>query len=198
MTKAEMHQNEFRNSFNVHDDLKEFTYEELVEVTQLDRLPWTAMVINVSGNLNVSNIIRTSHILGAERVIIYGKPGYDSRGCVGADKYIEILKIEDTTSLNDVCNQFGLYAIFCETGGQSYRDFIWPGWYKGIQKIPYIRNRTPCIIVGSESSGLDPELIRSVNERMVVSIPQRGVLRSMNVSSAFAIIASHITGEIWS
>ena len=48
--------------------------------------------------------------------------------------------------------------------------------------------------MGNEGLGIPKDLIEKTRlfDPLVVSIPQRGVIRSLNVSTAFAIVASHM------
>lgn len=47
---------------------------------------------------------------------------------------------------------------------------------------------TPCIIVGSESYGIPDALIKMFPHAPMLSIPQVGIMKSLNVAAAAAIV----------
>jgi tRNA G18 (ribose-2'-O)-methylase SpoU len=83
--------------YNVHDHLKHLNVEDLVQFSQNDRLPWHTMCINVTGDLNVGTMIRTSHCMGASSVLIFGRQKIDNRSLVGSANYIKVERIRSKT-----------------------------------------------------------------------------------------------------
>jgi tRNA G18 (ribose-2'-O)-methylase SpoU len=55
---------------NVHSHLQHLSVPELQELSCNDRLPWHLLCLNLTGNLNIGTMIRTSHLLGAKSAII--------------------------------------------------------------------------------------------------------------------------------
>eukprot|EP00919_Chromeraceae_sp_WS-2016_P009629 GHVR01022615.1.p1 GENE.GHVR01022615.1~~GHVR01022615.1.p1 ORF type:complete len:121 (+),score=15.52 GHVR01022615.1:61-423(+) len=47
------------------------------------RLPYDVAVLNVTGDLTLGSVLRTSVVLGARRVISFGRKKFDSRSSVG-------------------------------------------------------------------------------------------------------------------
>jgi tRNA G18 (ribose-2'-O)-methylase SpoU len=170
------------NHFNVQDKFKNNTVEENKSICNADRLPFSVGVVNVAGDLNIGMMIRSASLLGATNFLIFGRKKYDKRSTVGADNYINIqhfvydaLQNPDQL-LNDLQGLENTYSIvLCEQGGVNIRHNF--GW-RNIKKHPLF-------LFGSESHGL-PEVI--LNRYPKVSIPQRGVLRSFNVSASMNII----------
>lgn len=163
--------------FNVHDYLQNMTVEQLQEVQRKEALPYAVAAINVAGDLNISNMLRSAVVFGASKFILVGKKRFDRRGCVGAQNYIEIEHHEDTLqALKEIMIHY--QPVFIEQNGEDIacKDFY--GWHKN-----------PCLIFGSESSGLPEQYleIAKAENIPVVSIAQIGIIRSLNVASASAI-----------
>lgn len=202
MTKAELLEQEISSTWNITDDLKGKSYDEIWKEVQRDRLDFSVMVINVSGNLNVGNILRTSVGLGAKRFIIFGKSGYDHRSTVGAHNYFPVgvfptgpIDSEDATvAFRCIINDNHLLPIFLETGGEPYKNMDWK-WWSLWRAFNY--GLEPCIVVGSESTGIPQNILNALNYKVHVSIPMRRPLRSLNVSSAFAIFTSYFVSEVF-
>ena len=74
------------SNFNVHDHLKTHTVEELKALTLQHEFPFWVLCLNILGDLNFSTVVRSAHLLGAERVVAYGRRKIDTRGMVGAGK----------------------------------------------------------------------------------------------------------------
>jgi len=185
--------------FNVHDHLKGMSLEELKAVSEADRLPWHTLCLNVTGDLNVGTMIRTSHCLGARSVIIFGRQKIDNRSLVGAANYIRVERaraIDENLELDpeifvDLLSARNLTPIFVESGGIPLPRINWKLRLGEMAR----RGTEPCLVMGNETDGIPPhilDLLRLFPNSFVTSIPQRGVIRSMNVAVAHSIVSSHL------
>ncbi len=180
--------------YNVHDQYKGKSIEELQEIVTNDRLPFSVMCLNITGSLNIGTIIRSAHALGAERVFVVGRKCFDGRSMVGSHNYFPVIKIDalnDDGSINtqkifSILEEYNMQQICVETNAVSYLKFPWNTYYHNRGHL--------CLIMGNEGLGI-PEEIISISP--CVSIPQKGVIRSINVSSAFSIVCSHMANTIW-
>ncbi len=173
---------------NVHNDLKGMTQDELRDCVSRDRFPFDVFVINLTGDLNIGTIIRSAILHGAEKVWIFGRRKYDKRGAVGAYNYIDVESIFgfensntikfDAKKFKQVIEENNLFPVFVEQGGTVLQDFDWNLDTSG-KKL--------ALVLGNETNGI-PDDFMDV-ESTIVSIPQRGVIRSFNVSSAMNIVA---------
>jgi tRNA G18 (ribose-2'-O)-methylase SpoU len=168
------------HEFNVRDELKGLPIEKIREAQPKNG--FSVCVLNLTGSLNVGNIIRTSVIYGADCVYIGGRHRYDRRSTVGCNEYIDIKYLEhmidpETLDYQKIINDIvgdGYIPIFGETGGNHVlNSFTWPN--------------KPCIVMGSEGTGLPKCLIKKYKNN-IVEIPMLGVTRSLNVSNAAAIM----------
>jgi tRNA G18 (ribose-2'-O)-methylase SpoU len=187
------------SSLNVHDNVKHLSIPELQELSQLDRLPWHTMCLNLTGDLNVGTVVRTSHIMGATSAIIVGRAKMDRRSLVGASNYIKLERIStllennelDIAAIAKILSDRNLTPVFCECGGTPLNTVNWK-----LRLSEMFRLGThPCLVMGNETGGLPANIIDLINyfpNSFVVSIPQRGVIRSLNVSVAHSMIAGHM------
>jgi len=175
----------FDNGFNVLDELKDKTLEELQEIQKSRQKNFAVACINVDGDLNISNLIRSAVIFGANAFYIIGKKKFDRRGCVGAQNYIDIKYIEydpkydaPEKALELLLEQYTLVALEQDSRSMnlSHVDSMIPGI---------------CLLLGSEGKGLPKDILDAVD--FTVEIPQVGIMRSLNVSSAGAIAMYEIS-----
>jgi tRNA G18 (ribose-2'-O)-methylase SpoU len=177
--------------YNVGDLYKDHTLEQNRAICQVDRLPFSVGMINVTGELNVGMALRSASLLGAENFYIFGRRKFDSRSTVGAENYINVKQIvfDDPIHADEellvYLQKLHIHhhdVVICEHGGAQLGTFSW----NDIGVYP-TKNHTPLFLFGSESHGV-PQIISDERAFTKVSIGQRGVLRSFNVSAAMAIV----------
>lgn len=182
--------------FNVRDEFKSNSVEHNKKICKAESFPFSVGVINVTGCLNIGMMIRSASLLGAENFYIFGRNKFDKRSTVGAENYINIVQyvfddpihadLQIATKLKELEKELGYSTILCDTGGVELgKDTSWKLY----------RYSHPLFIFGSESHGI-PEAV-SNNFKVKVSIPQRGVLRSFNVSAAMNIVCWDYLKEIY-
>jgi len=181
--------------FNVKDEYKNNTVEQNQFVCHLDRLPFSVGCINLTGELNVGTMIRTASLLGAENFYIFGRKKFDKRSTVGAEKYIHIVQSTYDDPLNadqqilEDLRKLPHTIVVCEQGGVTL------GTEDANILYLSVKNSHPLFLFGSESNGIPQLILDQMDssgypdyEFPRISIPQRGVLRSFNVSAAMAIV----------
>lgn len=191
------------SSRNVHDHLKHLDVPELQILSSQDRLPWHTMCLNVTGDLNVGTIIRTSHCMGASSVIVFGRQKIDNRSLVGAANYIKVEKVPalddnleyDPQAFVDALVSRNLVPVFVECGGHPAHDAPWATWIDAMTR----RGQQLCLVMGNESGGIPPEILATGSlfaNSHVVSVPQRGVIRSLNVAVAHSMVSGFLCSSM--
>lgn len=189
MEKKDIIQEAVRNNFNVSDEYKHLSVEELRVKCDNDRLPISICLLNVTGDLNVGVSIRTALNLGAKRVFIIGHKKYDKRSCVGAHNYIDIVKVKATDKFSldispeiffDTMYQYNMHPIAIEQGGMDIRTFL-----DNTSLSKFGSGKEMCFIFGNEGMGIPNNILEGIED--IISIPQLGVLRSFNISAAVSI-----------
>jgi tRNA G18 (ribose-2'-O)-methylase SpoU len=174
--------------YNVRDEYKNNSVEENIAICNKEHLKFSVGCINITGELNIGMMIRSACLLGAENFYIFGRKKFDKRSTVGAEKYINIVQytFDDPIHADAEINERLEYmlkwntVVLCEQGGDEI----------GSRKMALKYSEeiiNPLFVFGSESHGIPP-LITTNEHFYKVSIPQRGVLRSFNVSAAMAIV----------
>jgi len=190
--------------YNVADIYKDNSYEENIEICKNDRLPFSVGAVNITGELNIGMMIRSACLMGASHFHIFGRKKFDARSTVGAEKYINIVQYNyedplhaDQQILDDLL-KIGHPTLLCEQGGFTLGSIDCKTEYMSV------KDHHPMFLFGSESHGI-PEPIISMRDPIIseyymfprISIPQRGVLRSYNVSAAMNIVIWDYIREVF-
>jgi len=177
------------NTWNVRDEFKHLNLDEIKAEHTNQVLPFSVCALNLTGDLNLGMILRTACLTGAERAFIFGKKTYDRRSTVGAQNYLDIVKVSGIDDTGELCkdkfydtmNEYEYIPVFVEQGGTPIE----------LHSI-VDTSLKPCYIFGNEGIGIPSSLISSSKR---VSLSQVGVLRSYNVSSAAAIVMYHVMNQ---
>ena len=160
---------------------------------------YSVAILNLNSNLNVGAIYRTGCLLGMNKYYIFGKKIYNPKSQVGLElidvDYIDIFpKLRDrydNTTLNtfnekmfvDFFNNNKLIPIVIEQGGINIFNV-------NFNKLENSNNKY-IFIFGNEKFGVPKKMIdviKKINNHLIISIPQWGCAHSYNVSQAANII----------
>lgn len=154
------------------------TVEELVEIArERGEKPLIVVCDGVEDPHNLGAIIRCADGAGAHGVIIskrhapiIGQTVFKSSA--GAAEHVAIAKVANIASAVEELKELGVWTFAAEAGGTSYRDTDF--------------DCAAAIVMGSEGDGVS----RLVREKcdFTVSIPMRGKVNSLNVSTAAAVL----------
>lgn len=161
------------NNWNVKDELKRHTLKELND--NQPKFGYAVAAYNIDKGLNIGTMIRTSVLFGADEFFIFGDNKWDKRSTVGAQNYIKITKLTNKDLFEELNNR-GYYPVIFEPNKTNFDP----------SEIIHTKNSKPCFIFGSENEGIPAKYLEQTND--IYSIPQYGVLRSLNVSVACGII----------
>ena len=191
---------DLERSFNVIEILKNKTQQELTKRYESFKNNFNVMIFNFNGGLNIGTIMRTACIYGCDKYFILGRKIYDSRSCVGANNYVDLHIIKDiVTALPDkndkpIINkqklkkfliQNKIAPIFIEQGGTNINKFSFK------EHLIKINDYTPTFIFGNETFGIDYDVMdycKDIPGFVILSIPQPGLMKSLNVSNSSSII----------
>lgn len=172
--------------YNVHTCFQELPNEQVQHIAKQFQIPLAVMLLNLDGNMNIAVSIRTATALGCSDIYIVGKRKYDSRATVGAKNYIRIHRMA-TIDPDTFFEDNKLLPIMVEQGGTPLDEFSFKPY---LEEIGY----RSLIVMGSEGNGIPQEwLDRSLGPR--ITIPQMGILRSLNVSIACSIVIYEYTKQ---
>lgn len=173
-------------AFNVCDEFQHLPVEELKAIADTRRLPYAVALANITGDLNTGVIVRSACVLGAEQVFLFGRRKYDRRSTVGAHNYIDVIPYAATSDDGETFDwEFVMHTIRVNgyTPVLIEQNGV-PLYHLHPKNIP-----TPiCLVFGAEQTGIPYEVCR---DELCFTIPQPGIVRSLNVSSAASIAMWH-------
>ena len=139
-----------------------------------ERLPLALATINLSYNLNLGVLIRSAEAAGAREVLVTGRDAFHRLAAMGADRWVELRCFETAAAMVAYARGAGYQLVAVQQGPGAERF--------DLADYP----PRPCLMLGSEGHGLPPWLCAQAD--LVVEIPQRGEIDSLNVASAASIV----------
>lgn len=147
--------------------------------------------LNLSGEFNVGIMVRAASLFGVEKFYIMGRKVYDKRTSVGCHTHmpVQVIRVttghhneylDDAAAKDEIVKLQEKYTIvFVE---QSSASICLMKMKKSINFV-----LPPLFIFGTESDGV-PKSLLEIPGTYCVEIPQYGVGRSFNVSTACGIV----------
>lgn len=167
-------------SFNVADEYKHLSLDELKTLARSRQLPFAVALANITGDLNTGVIIRTACVMGAKKVFTFGRKKYDRRSTVGAHHYVDVSH-HDATTETDL---FDWDAMFHTIRVNGYTPVLIEQGGAPLHTLNPTLYHPMCLVFGAEDTGIPREICA---KEICYSIPQPGILRSLNVSTAAGI-----------
>ncbi len=139
--------------------------------------PLIAIADGITDPYNLGALIRCAEGLGAHGLILpkrraVGLTPLVSKASAGAIEHLAVAKVANLAQTVEKLQKLGVWVYAAEAGGQSYDQTNLKG---------------PCaLIFGSEGDGVSALLKQKCDA--IISIPMRGQVNSLNVSTAAAIL----------
>lgn len=164
--------------YNVITPVQDMPTDRVKAISKSMGIRASVMFWNSSGNKNIALGVRAFAVLGFKSFYIIGKKNYDARPEVGAKHYIDLHKLA-SIDIHTFFKENNMTPVLVEQGGSPLEEFDFKPYIKSDKMI--------CFIMGNESEGFPPELLRMGFPR--ITIAQYGLVRSLNVSIASSIVA---------
>ncbi len=158
---------------NVIDAYRYWTVAAIVADLDTRRSPMHVAIENIEHDLNIGSIVRTANAFNVAGVHVVGRRRWNRRGAMVTDAYLSITHHPDPE---------GLVAWSREAGLPILAIDVVPG---AIPLDDYVMPRGCVLLFGQEGPGLSPQALAGADA--VLSIPQYGSTRSINVAAAAAI-----------
>lgn len=197
--------------YNIRDEFRNNSVEENQELTRILAHEDVILALNPACWYNIGTMIRSAFLFGFAKFIILGRSQYDKRTAVGTNHYVEIEKYNIMEGVNN--EHFSAEKMLAYLALPHLKDYYFIfveqcEWstplHHAVEKlkeldknsnVPNESNRSKInkkmFIFGSESEGI-PRLVlehyRNHNRALFVEIPQRGIGRSHNISTAMGCI----------
>jgi tRNA G18 (ribose-2'-O)-methylase SpoU len=170
---------------NVHDFYKSHDNEVIKKIAVGLTNPYAIMIYNCHGDFNTATLARTGSCMGAATIYTVGRRKFDRRPLVGSHNYTVLNRLDDLDP--DPVTWFdvhGMYPVFIEQDGDDLDKFD----FRSLWNKPKI----PCLVVGSECDGIPESFISMFPGSPRLSIVQPGVIRSLNVCNAGAMVMDRL------
>jgi tRNA G18 (ribose-2'-O)-methylase SpoU len=164
---------------NVIDSLKEYAIPDIANYCSKNSVPASVAMINISGDFNLSTMVRNANFFGFRSVHYIGKKKWDKRGSVGTHHYTPMYHHKDEPSFLMQC--YGRTLIAIENNIPEYSD-------KTINLFEYNFSDVsePIFVFGEENKGLSNTILDRAN--IILTIPNYGSVRSLNVGTTSGIV----------
>ncbi len=162
-----------------------YKYSEVEDIIKAARDkgedPFVVILDEITDNNNLGSILRTADAAGVHGVIIpkrraVGLTPAVAKISAGAIEYVPVAKVTNINQTMEYLKKEGLWIAGAEMKGETY--------YKKDMKGPL------ALIIGSEGEGLS-RLVKE-NCDLLVSIPMKGKISSLNAAVSAAIILFEI------
>ena len=170
---------------NVRDQYKNMEVCAIKQAYTSTTIPAAAAMMHVTGDFNLSTLIRNANFFGYQRVFyVGGKKHYDRRGTVGTHNYIDVEFVKTEEQFMDRIRELNYMPIAIENNidykCHSLYDFDFD---------VHTLTENPIFIFGEEQKGLSTFILD--NCELIITIPARGTVRSLNVGTASGIVLGH-------
>ena len=155
---------------------------EFLDIAELKRLNFIAILYGISDVGNIGAIARSAYALGCEGLVIVAK-SINMQGVLrsssGAAYEIPIAIFEDGLSLLNELKQFGFKIYATASNGKNVKEMKFAG--------------KRALVMGSEGEGIPQKALAKCDE--CIGIKLKEGWDSLNVSAAFAIICDRMIDE---
>lgn len=167
---------------NVIDALKNLSIPDIGRYCYKNSIPASVAMVNISGDFNLSTMIRNANFFGFRSVHYIGKKKWDKRGSVGTHHYTPIYHYQDEESF--LLQLSGRTIIAIENNIPDYAD-------KTLNLFDFQFDRRvgltqPMFVFGEEKQGLSNLILDRAN--VILTIPNYGSVRSLNVGTTSGIV----------
>ena len=164
--------NMVKNNQGIIVDIDDFKYCDLSVIDD----DFVIVLDHIEDPHNFGAIIRTAESMGVKNIIIPKDRSVIVNETVmktsaGALNYVNIIQVTNLVNAINYLKDNGFFIYGAEADGVNYKD------------IDYSTKR--CLVMGSEGKGISP-IVRK-NCDVIVSLPMKGHVNSLNVSVATAI-----------
>jgi len=166
---------------NVLDCLKDLAIPDIANYCHSNSIPSSVAMINIGGDFNLSTMIRNANFFGFRSVHYVGKKKWDKRGSVGTHHYTPMYHHKDEESF--LLQLSGRTIIAIENNIPEYEDKT-----VNLFNFDFSDSNQPIFVFGEENKGLSNLILDRSN--VVLTIPNYGSVRSLNVGTTSGIVMS--------
>lgn len=167
---------------NIIDKYKSMSDELIKGDLNARRFNFSVLLQNINGDFNKASIIRNNNAFCGQKVIIYGDKQYDRRGTCGTHVYENFQHVQELSCLNQLLDTYDHIIGIDNVAGAT-----------PIETFQFNYQQSTLFIFGEEGIGICDEILKRCDD--ILYITQYGSVRSINVSSASAIVMYAYTSK---
>ncbi len=136
--------------------------------------PFVIASWNTTKEHNIGSLVRTAHAVAAEEVVLVGDREWNVEAARTAELYTTVTQVADLEAFRDhlAAGRWNLVAIELDPRATNLFEAEYP--------------ERPCFLLGAEVGGVPEDLL--ADARLIVQIPQWGLVPSLNVAVAGSIV----------
>lgn len=138
------------------------------------RLPFVIAVINMSKEMNIGSLLRTSHATGVQELLLVGEASFNTYAAATADKWTDVSYLQSTEELIAHAKEQEMEIVAIEKSDTSVSLF----------EAEYPKR--PLFVLGAEKFGVPQDVLDAAV--LTVEIPQWGLVPSLNVAAAGSVV----------
>lgn len=165
--------------YNVADQFKEKTVEEIKQHLQDTAFPFAVCMENWNSDFNFSSLARSANAFNAKEIFYIGNKKVDRRGMLGVQNYSTITWLSTIDNLIKLKDKYVFVAVDNVSGSVPLPSYSW--------------KENSLMIFGSEGTGLTQEILSMCED--IVHIPMYGSIRSFNAAAAASITMYDYTSK---
>ena len=175
--------------------MKKLTTKQILEENLSREAPETIsslklLIPNIRSLHNVGSIFRSADAFGISEIILTGYTPTPPRPeinktAIGAEEFMDWRYEEDASKALKDLREKGFYIVGLEQTSDSTH----------LPDFEARKHSKMCIVLGSEVSGIEDELLPLIDE--FVDIPQYGRKHSLNVSVAAGVMLYAMLEKLW-
>ena len=169
---------------NVLDHLKSYSIVEVKEYCKNTSIDAGVAMMNVTGDFNLSTLIRNANFFGFKEACYVGRKKWDRRGSVGTYHYTHLNHFLVEESFVEFVKQNDYKLIAVENNIPDYQHKT----YELYEDDLFYGLENPMFVFGEEKNGLSDYMLDNCD--YIVTIPACGSVRSLNVGTTSGIIMS--------
>ena len=158
---------------NVSDEFKDMQHDKIVEILDQRGVELEIAIENTLRDFNMGTIVRNANAFGVRKVHVIGRRQWNKRGAMATDKYLHVIYHPSVDSFITYMIQQNKHIFAIENNCQT----------ESIVEVEFPDNLV--MVFGQEGPGLSQDLLEKADK--IISIPQLGSTRSINVGVASGI-----------
>lgn len=162
---------------------------EIQQYCATNSIDASVAMVHLTGDFNLSTVVRNANFFGFKKVYYIGQKKWDRRGSVGTHHYTPMINIADEEIFVAEMKEKNFTLVGIENNIPDYEHKTYSLDYDYDLELDY-----PIFIFGEEKQGLSNFILDNCS--FILTIPNYGSVRSLNVGTTSGIVMSYYRQQI--